>query len=97
MSSGHSENSPNTVIVSVGSLNTFHQLSMSFPGGLRGKEFACQCRNIRDTGLISGSGRPAGGGHSKLLQCSCLENCMDRGAGGLQFVGCKDWDTTEAT
>ena len=34
----------------------------------------------RDTGLTSRSGRSPGGGHSNLLQCSCLENPMDRGA-----------------
>ena len=33
-----------------------------------------------DTGSIPGSGRSLGGGHSKPLQYSCLENPMDRGA-----------------
>ena len=33
-----------------------------------------------DTGLIPGSGRSPGGGNSNPLQCSCLENPMDRGA-----------------
>ena len=33
-----------------------------------------------DTGLIPGSGRSPGGGHGNPLQCSCLENPMDRGA-----------------
>ena len=36
--------------------------------------------DIRDTGLIPGSGRCPGGGHGNLLQYSCLENPMDRGA-----------------
>ena len=36
--------------------------------------------NIRDTGLIPGSGRSHGGGNGNLLQYSCLENPMDRGA-----------------
>ena len=35
---------------------------------------------IRDAGLIPGWGRSPGGGHSNPLQCSCLENSMDRGA-----------------
>ena len=35
---------------------------------------------VRDTGSISGSGRPPGGGHGSPLQYSCLENPMDRGA-----------------
>ena len=33
-----------------------------------------------DAGLIPGSGRSPGGGNSNPLQCSCLENPIDRGA-----------------
>ena len=36
--------------------------------------------DIRDVGLIPGSGRSPGGGHSNPLQYSCLENLMDREA-----------------
>ena len=36
--------------------------------------------DVRDTGLISGSGRSPGEGHGNRLQYSCLENPMDRGA-----------------
>ena len=36
--------------------------------------------DLRDVGSIPGSGRSPGGGHINLLQCSCLENPMDRGA-----------------
>ena len=35
--------------------------------------------DVRDTGLIPGSGRPPGGGNGNPLKCSCLENPMDRG------------------
>ena len=35
---------------------------------------------ITDVGLIPGLGRSPGGGNGNLLQCSCLENLMDRGA-----------------
>ena len=35
---------------------------------------------VRDGGLISGSGRPPGGGHGHTLQYSYLEYPMDRGA-----------------
>ena len=35
--------------------------------------------NIRDSGSIPGSGRSRGG-HGNPLQCSYLENPMDRGA-----------------
>ena len=36
--------------------------------------------DIRDVGLIPGSGRSPGGGHDNPLQSSCLEIPMDRGA-----------------
>ena len=36
--------------------------------------------DIRDSGLISGSGRSPAGGNGTPLQYSCLENSMDRGA-----------------
>jgi len=37
-------------------------------------------RDARDLGLIPGLGRSPGGGNGNLLQYSCLENPMDRGA-----------------
>ena len=36
--------------------------------------------DIRDVGLVPELGRSPGGGHGNLLQYSCLENPMDRGA-----------------
>ena len=36
--------------------------------------------DVRDTGLIPGSGRSPGGGHGNPLQYSFLENPMDGGA-----------------
>ena len=36
--------------------------------------------DLRDMGSIPESGRSAGGGHGNLLQYSCLQNPMDRGA-----------------
>ena len=36
--------------------------------------------NVGNMGLITGSGRSPGGGNGNLLQYSCLENSMDRGA-----------------
>ena len=50
---------------------------MGFPGGSDGKESTC---NAKDLGSIPGLGGSPGGGHSNPLQCSCLENPMDRGA-----------------
>ena len=38
--------------------------------------------DLRDAGLIHGSGRSPGGGHGNPLRFSCLENPMDRGAWG---------------
>ena len=48
-----------------------------FPGGSDGKASAC---NAGDPGLIPGWGRSPGEGNGNLLQYSCLENSMDRGA-----------------
>ena len=48
-----------------------------FPGGLDGKESAC---NAGDLSLIPGSGRSPGEGNGYPRQCSCLEHYMDRGA-----------------
>ena len=48
-----------------------------FPGGSGGKESAC---SAEDPGLIPGSGRSPEGGNGNLLQYSCMENSMDRGA-----------------
>ena len=42
-----------------------------------GKESAC---NAEDLGSIAGSGRSPGEGNGNLLQYSCLENSMNRGA-----------------
>ena len=36
--------------------------------------------DIRNAGLIPGLGRSPGNGYHNPLQCSCLENPMDRGA-----------------
>ena len=36
--------------------------------------------DARDVGLIPGLGRSPERGHGNLLQYSCLENSMDRGA-----------------
>ena len=53
----------------------------SFPGGGSGKESPpAKAGGIRDTGSISESGRPPGGGHDNPLQYSYLEKSMDTGA-----------------
>ena len=44
------------------------------------KNLPANAGDIRDMGLIPGSGRSPGGEHGNSLQCSHLENPMDRGA-----------------
>ena len=44
------------------------------------KTLSADARNVRDMGLIPGSGRSPGGGQGNPLQYACLENPMDRGA-----------------
>ena len=51
-----------------------------FPGGTSGKEPPASAGDMRDIGLIPGSGRSPGGGHGNPLQHSYLENPTDRGA-----------------
>ena len=52
--------------------------------------------DLRDMGSIPGWGRSPGGGHGNPLQYFCLENPIEE-PGGLQFTGCTESDTTEAT
>ena len=49
-------------------------ISVGFPGGSDGKEFAY---NVEDMGLIPGLRRSPGEGNGYPLQYSCLENSMD--------------------
>ena len=55
-------------------------LHRGFPGALVVKSPPATAGDVRDSGLIPGSGRSPGGGHGNPLQCSCLENLMDSGA-----------------
>ena len=57
--------------------STSSYLPLGFPGGSEVKVSAC---NAGDPGSIPGSGRSSGEGNGNPLQCSCLENSMDRGA-----------------
>ena len=51
------------------------------------KNLPANAGDIRDAGLIPGSGRSPGGGQGNALQYSCLENPVDRGAWWLRSVG----------
>ena len=53
---------------------------------------------LTNAGSIHGSGRSPGGGHGNTLQCSFLENPVDRGAWWAYSPwGGKESDTTEVT
>ena len=52
---------------------------MVFQGGSVVNNSLANAGDIRDTGLISGSGRSPGGGNGNPLQYSCLGNPMERG------------------
>ena len=62
------------------------------------KSLPTNAGDIRDTDSIPGSGRSPGGGHRNTLQCSCLENPMDRGTGrGAIVHRVAESDTNEVT
>ena len=50
-------------------------MTLGFSGGSDGKE---SYHNMGDPGSIAGLGRSPGEGNGSPLQCSCLENVMDR-------------------
>ena len=53
--------------------------ALGFPCGTSDKELFANAGDLRDMGLIPGSGRSPGGGHGNPLQYSLLENLLDRG------------------
>ena len=64
-------------------------MNTNIPGGSDGKASAY---NAGDPGSIPGSGRSPGEGNGNLLQYSCLENPMDRGAWWAAVHGvAKSW------
>ena len=67
-------------------------MRIGFLGGSDSKESAC---NAGDLGLIPGSGRSPGEGNGNALQCSCLENSMDRGTWRATVYGVAELDTTD--
>ena len=60
---------------------------MGLPCWLSGKESVCSAGDIRDAGLIAGSGSSPGGGHRNLLQCSWREILWTEEPDGLQSMG----------
>ena len=62
------------------------------------KNLPASARDLRDAGLIPGSGRSPGEGNGNPLQYSCLENPPgQRRLAGYRPWGCKESNTTEAT
>ena len=53
---------------------------MGFPGDATLKNLHVNEGDTRDMGSIPGLERSPGGGNDNPLQCSCLENSVDRGA-----------------
>ena len=69
-----------------------------FPGGAVVKNPAANTGDVRDVGLIPELGRCPREGNGNLLQYSCLENPMDRGAWQATVHGVtKESDMTEHT
>ena len=67
-----------------------HSSILGFLGGSDGKESA---PNAGDLGSIPGSGRSLGGGYGNMLQYSCLDNSMYRGAWRATVHGVIDSQT----
>ena len=61
------------------------------------KNLPANAGDIRDMGLIPGSGRAPGGRNGNPLQYSCLEKPMDRGAYRAIVHGVTELDMTEVT
>ena len=59
------------------------------------KNLPANAGDIKDAGSITGSGRSPGGAHGSLLQWSCLENPMGRGAWQATVHGTAELDMTE--
>ena len=65
---------------------------LGFPDGSAVKNLSADAGDI---GSIPGLGRSPGEGNGNLLQYSCLENLMERGARWATVHGVTESDTTE--
>ena len=78
------------IYLSSNSLRCLHFVCAYFlllPSGSEGKESVCNAGDSADTGPIPGSGRSPGEGNGNPLQCSCLENSMDKEAWQARVPG----------
>ena len=60
------------------------------------KNLSTNAGDVRDVGLIPGSGRSPGKGNDNPFQYSCLGNSTDGGAWWATVHGVEESDTTEA-
>ena len=58
------------------------------------KNLPANAGDLRDAGLIPGSGRSPGGGHGNPLQYACLGNPMDRAGWQATVYGVAESDRT---
>ena len=61
------------------------------------KNPSAKAGDVRDMGSTPGSGRSPGGGNGNPLQCSCLENPIDRGTWQATVHEVTESDRTEVT
>ena len=70
---------------------------MDFLGDAVVKNLPANAGDPGDVGLIPGSGRCPEGGHGVSLQCSQLENPMDRGTWWATVQSYRELNVTEVT
>ena len=73
----------------------FKSINLSSQVALVVKNPPANAGDIKDAGLIPGSGRSPVGRHGNPLYYSCLENPMDRGAWKFTFHRSQKSDLTE--
>jgi len=61
------------------------------------KNLPANAVDLRDSGLVPGSGRSPGEGNGNPLQYSCLENSMDTGVWRATLQGVAESDVSEVT
>ena len=72
-------------------------LRPSFPGGAVVKNPTANSKDAKDVGSIPGARRSPGGGNGIPLQCSRLENPVDRGAWRATVHGVTESQTQQHT